>query len=93
MISISTELSGEEKETGSDRLITIHNQSDEALKVDLSRDMKFPKSVSLKPRLYGSSEAPVICEIPTTSLVFQALSFSSCKVILLLCLTDPTEIR
>lgn len=45
MISISTKLSGEEKETGSDRLITIHNQSDEVLKIDLSPDMNSSQSL------------------------------------------------
>ena len=45
MISISTKLSGEEKETCSDRLITIHNQSDEVLKIDLSPDMNSSQSL------------------------------------------------
>ena len=47
MISVTTKLSGEEKEIGSDRLITVHNQSDKVLKVDLSPDM------SSSPSLYS----------------------------------------
>ena len=45
MISISSKLSGEEKETGSDRLIIIHNQPDEILKIDLSSDMNSSQSL------------------------------------------------
>lgn len=45
MISVTTKLSSEEKEIGSDRLITIHNQSDKVLKIDLSPDLNSSQSL------------------------------------------------